>query len=337
MRDTLERYRGRICSGEIEPLVHWDGQTAGLIFDPADEDAPLSILGFGACRLTSERYRLKTGEREFAFVPLVGDFQIRVDQQVFRGSRPGPFATRPGSSNAYAVYAPAGSHVEVTGNGEVVYYTAPARTSKPPVMITPGQRPDVLCGAGVWLREVVALLSPEEVTTTLVVGETYSPPGLWSGSPLHVHDLDDPEHGQSDHEEVYFHVARHTGGEWGPYGVQLLFDSQGLNRAYVIGDHDAFAVPGAAHPVIAGPTCDMLYVWGLAGTGSSLKMRDVPEFAFLKRIGGVLDQLARTHPRPAVACSLVDRLVREAGFTPEQAHVLRMHLRQQGFEIVPRQ
>ena len=111
---------------------------------------------------------------------------------------------------------------------------------------------------------MVTLFTPDDVSTVLVGGETYSPPGLWSGTPLHVHDKNDLANGQSDHEEVYYHLARVNDGPWGAFGVQLLFDDQGLDNAYMIHNRDAFAIPGAAHPVVAGPNSDMLYVWALA-------------------------------------------------------------------------
>ncbi|MBI4578496.1 MAG: 5-deoxy-glucuronate isomerase [Planctomycetes bacterium] len=333
MRRTLDIYRERLRTGEIDPLVHWDGRTNGLVFDPADARTPLTLLGFGACRLDREPYRIETLQRELVLVPLQGRFEIRIGAETFEGQRSGPFASRPGGSNGWAIYAPADSTVEIVGSGELVYYAAPARGHKPPASVEPGHGREFISGAGVWRREVTLLASPETVTTALVVGETYSPPGLWSGTPLHVHDLDDPDHGQSDHEEAYFHLARHTAGEWGPYSVQLLMDGQGLNRAYVIRDHDAFAVAGGAHPVVAGPAGDLLYVWGLAGTGSDLKMWDVPEFAYLKKIGQVLEELAKSHPRPALSAAAVARVVREHDLTDEQAHVLRMHMKQQGFEF----
>jgi len=334
MNQTLRRYRESIRSGKINPLVRWDGQTTGLIFDPGSERIPLTMLGFGACRLDAGPHRLETGDREFALVPIEGEFEITIGRKRFAGRREGgPFATLPGRSNAWAVYAPAGAALEMAGKGELVYFTAPAAGHKPPAIIKPGDRENLPRGTSVWYREVVTLFTPEDVTTVLVGGETYSPPGLWSGTPLHVHDLDDPEHGQSDQEEVYYHLARITEGRWGPFGVQMLFDDQGLDNAYVIHHRDAFAIPGAAHPVIAGPNSDMLYVWSLAGPSASLAMLDVPEFAYLKQVGEIIDLLTATHPRTPLPAAEFDRLVRENNLIGEQVHVLRMHLRQQGIAV----
>jgi 5-deoxy-glucuronate isomerase len=334
VQQTLEKYRRRIRTGQVSPLVRWDGKTSGLIFDPQRDEVPLTVLGFGAYRLDSGPHRIETEDREFALVPVIGRFEVRIGPEVFRGSREdGPFATLPGGSSAYAIYVPAGATVELAGTGEVVYFTAPAAGHKPPSMVRPGERPNLARGTGIWLRHVVTLFTPDDVSTVLVGGETYSPPGLWSGTPLHVHDVDDPEHGQSDHEEVYYHLARLTEGQWGPFGVQMLFDDQGLDNAYVVHNRDAFAIPGAAHPVIAGPNSDMLYVWGLAGTGPALRMLDVPEFAYLKKVGEILDAVTAARPRQPLTILEFRRLVEDSGLTPDQAHILRMHLMQQGIDV----
>ncbi len=334
MQQTLEKYRARIRSGQINPLVRWDGRTTGLIFDPQRDDIPLTMLGFGACRLDTGPHRFETRDREFALMPVVGEFDIRIGNVSFKGRRMGgPFAGLPGESNAYAIYAPADATIELRGTGELVFFTAPAAGHKPPAMVKPGEKENTRRGSSIWERQVVTLFTPDDVSTVLVGGETYSPPGLWSGQPLHVHDVNDPEHGQSDHEEVYYHLARLTGGEWGPFGVQMLFDDQGLDNAYVIHNRDAFAIPGAAHPVVAGPNSDMLYVWGLAGVGSSLRMMDVPEFVYLKKVGEIIDRLVAAAPRKPISAAEFDALARSSGLNADQAHVLRMHLRLHGIEV----
>lgn len=334
MQETLRKYRERIRTGQVNPLAHWDRASTGLIFDPNDDSVPLTMLGFGACRLDDGPHRFETKDREFALVPVTGKFEVSVGPEVYKGRREGgPFATLPGESNACAIYIPSGASFEVRGTGELVYFTAPADGHKPPTFVARGQRPNLPRGTGVWFREVITLFTPEDVTTVLVGGETYSWPGLWSGTPLHVHDRDDPDAGESDHEEVYFHLARNTGGQWGPFGVQMLFDNQGLDNAYVVHDRDAFAIPGAAHPVIAGPNSDLLYIWALAGPSSSLGMRDVPEFAYLKKVGAILDQLTAVRKRPDLPSAEFQRVIADAHLEPDQAHILRMYLKQQGIEV----
>ncbi|NLX12755.1 MAG: 5-deoxy-glucuronate isomerase [Phycisphaerales bacterium] len=334
MQETLRKYRRAIRQGKVNPLVHWDGQTSGLLMDSTSADVPLCMLDFACYRLEDGPFTIKTREREFAFLPVNGQFEVQVDSQVFQGRRDGgPFAGLPGQSNASAVYAPADANVQLSGQGEMICFSAPAAGHKPPAYVQPGQRPNMSRGTGLWLREVVSLFSPEDVSTVLVGGETYSPPGLWSGTPLHVHDQHLIDQGQSDHEEIYYHLARITQGEWGPFGVQMLFDNDGLDQAYVIHDHDAFAIPGGAHPVIAGPNSDMLYMWALAGPSPKLAMLDIPEFAYLKKVGELLDSLTAERPRAALSAREFQRLVSESKLLAHEAHVLRMHLKQQGINI----
>ena len=134
-------------------------------------------------------------------------------------------------------------------------------------------------GDWIWRRDVVSLISPKDASSNLIVGETYNPPGFWSGTPLHQHD--GQSSGESDHEEVYyhrFHWSKSPGDQFGPYGVQLLMDGIKLMKAFLIGDKSIFAIPGGCHPVVASPVSELLYLWGLAGRGDELVMRDIPEF-----------------------------------------------------------
>ncbi len=86
-------------------------------------------------------------------------------------------------------------------------------------------------GLWLWRRDVVTLITPQDRSSNLVVGETYSPPGLWSGTPLHQHDKENPNGGESDHEEIYYHRfnwEKRPKDQFGPYGVQLLMDRDEL-------------------------------------------------------------------------------------------------------------
>ena len=120
-------------------------------------------------------------------------------------------------------------------------------------------------GEWIWRRDVINLISPNNASSNLIVGETYNPPGFWSGTPIHQHDRDQASSGESDHEEVYYHRfgwKQGTDDQFGPYGVQLLMDGKSLTKAYIIGDKSAFAIPGGCHPVVASPVSELLYLWG---------------------------------------------------------------------------
>ncbi len=334
MQRTLEKYREPIQSGRVNPLVNWDGRTSGIVFDPNDEATPLETMAFGAFRLEDGPFTIATKTDEYALVPIDAEFEITVAGRTFTGHRAGgPFSEMPERSNACCVYVPPDETFTMAGSGELILFAAPARGGKPPAYVAPGQRENLRRGTGSWHRDVITLFTPDDVATNLVGGETYSPPSLWSGTPLHVHDLHDPDRGQSDHEEVYYHLARVTDGDWGAYGVQLLFDDKGLDKAYRIGHRSAFAIPGAAHPVVAGPASDMLYVWALAGPSDELGMMDVPEFAYLKVGGDLIDELEARRGPARISRADFEAAAKAKGLSASQRKIIELHLRERGFEI----
>ena len=335
MQVTLEKYRQAIQRrSQIDPIVNWDGQTSGLIFDPADPKVALEVLAFGGYRLEKGPFSLESRDREVVLVPVTAKFEVQVGSNVFSGDRsPGPFAELPGPSNSCTVYIPRDARFTMRGTGEMILFSAPACGDKPPAYVQPHSRKNIRRGTGIWHRDVITTFTPEDVTTNLVGGETYSPPGLWSGTPLHVHDKDDLAHGQSDHEEVYYHLARVTEGDWGAYGVQMLFDNKGLDKSFTIHNRTAVAIPGAAHPVVAGPASDMLYIWALAGTSDKLGMLDIPEFAYLKKVGEVIDELDAKRGTQTISAKEFDALCRKHALTGQQATICRLHLEERGLRV----
>jgi len=335
MKNTLEKYRQAIQENRANVHVRWDGQHSRTIFDPADPNVPLEVLAFGAYRLEEGPFTVNTGDREYILAPIDGRFEVKVGDQTFTGERRGgPFATEPHSSNACAVYIGRDQQFELAGRGEAVWFSAPADKQMPPVYVKPGQEKQLSRGKGIWRRDVITMITPGSISTNMTMGETYSPAGLWSGTPLHTHDQDAPEIGETDLEEVYYHLARVTDGQWGAYGVQLLFDEKGMDKAYIVHDRDAIAIPGGAHPVVAGPVSDMLYVWALAGRpGSDLMMRDVPEFAHLKAVERILDKLEKQRGTMKISQQQFEQLAGQEDLKGEQVLLLRQFLCERGIEV----
>jgi 5-deoxy-D-glucuronate isomerase len=335
MKTSLEKYRTKIQENAINPLVRWDGKKSGVIFDPKNTNVPLDYMGFGAYRLDDGPFTLSSGENEYVLIPVCGEFEISVGGKKFEGSRPGgPFATEPEFSNSSAVYVGRNQTARISGKGEMIWFSGLATSDKPAVFIKPGDKKQVRRGTSVWHREVVTLITTDDVSTNLVVGETYSPPGLWSGTPLHVHDANDIPGGESDHEEVYYHLARNVEGAWGGYGVQLLFDEKGLDKAYMVHHRDAMAIPGGAHPVVVGPATDMIYIWALASDhASELKMKDIPEFAYLKNVEKVIDELENERGKMKVSRDRLAKISDQYKLVNSEREMLRQHLMERGFEI----
>jgi 5-deoxy-D-glucuronate isomerase len=337
MERTLKKYAWRIEKNEVNPLVLYDGRSSGLIVDPEREETPLEIMGFGIYRLGSEFITKETNGKEIVLVPQEGEFEIETDGKRFTGDRSGgPFAVKPGRSNASAVYIPCNARFRIRGKGEVAFYEAPAIKEKTPFFITQEEVQVVSRGEWIWRRDVINLISPKNASSNLIVGETYNPPGFWSGTPIHRHDADMPSQGESDHEEIYYHRFGWKQGvedQFGAYGVQLLMDGKGMNKAFLIRDKSIFAIPGGCHPVVSSPVSELLYLWGLAGKGGELAMKDIPEFVHIKRFEEIFKELdGRTETR-TIETAEFDNLTRKYALTEKQGDLLSIMLREKGFTI----
>jgi 5-deoxy-glucuronate isomerase len=337
MERTMRKYAVRVERNEINPHVRYDGQTSGLILDPLRDEVPLEIMGFGIYRLGSNLITRETKEKEVVLVPQEGEFEAEVNGKKFHGRRiGGPFSMGPGKSNASALYIPCNSKLSIRGNGEVAFFEAPAPKEKTPVFLSNEEVKVFSRGDWIWRRDVVPLVSPKDATSNLVVGETYSPPGFWSGTPLHRHDSGQPSNEESDHEEVYYHRfnwVKRPGDQFGPYGVQLLMDGINLMKAFLIGDKSIFAIPGGCHPVVASPVSELYYLWGLAGSGNELVMRDVTEFLHLKIFEEIFKELEGDRANRTLSRKKFRSLCATHRLTEEQAGLLSVMLREKGYEI----
>jgi len=335
MESTMKKYAGRIARNEVDPHVRYDCQTSGLILDPLRDEIPLDILGFGIYRLGSEFVSIETNGNEVVLVPQDGVFEAEINGKRFSGKRiGGPFSLGPGKSNAAALYFPCNARFWIRGKGEMAFFQALAGQQKHPFCLSNDDVKLESRGDWIWRRDVVSLISPKNASSNLVVGETYSPPGFWSGTPLHRHDRNQSSSGESDHEEVYYHRFNWIKGkadQFGPYGVQLLMDGEGLMKAYLIGDKSVFAIPGGCHPVVASPVSELLYLWGLAGKGDELAMKDIPEFVHLKAFEGIFQELEGDRSIGFISEERFKNLSRS--FTDEQAGVLAVMLKEKGYKI----
>ncbi|PIV22468.1 MAG: hypothetical protein COZ69_06045 [Deltaproteobacteria bacterium CG_4_8_14_3_um_filter_45_9] len=337
MESTLKKYAARIERNEVNPHIRYGGKTSGLILDPLREEAPLELLGFGIYQLSSRFITKETRGKEIVLVPQEGEFEAEVNGIRFSIKRTGgPFSLGVRKSNASALYIPCNSKLRIQGNGEVAFFEAPALKEKPPFYLSSQEVEPVSRGDWIWRRDVTPLISPKNASSNLVIGETYSPPGFWSGTPLHLHDKDQPSSGESGHEEVYYHRfnwKKGTKDQIGPYGVQMLMDGKKLMKAFLIGDRSIFAIPGGCHPVVASPVSELIYLWGLAGRGKELMMRDLPEFTYLKSFEEFFKNLEETRKKNGLSQEKFKTLCAPYSFTEEQKVLLAAMLKEKGYEI----
>jgi len=337
MEITMKKYAGRIERNEVNPHIRYDGHRSGLILDPLQEEVPLELMGFGIYQLSSTFLTRETNEKEIVLIPQEGEFEAEVNGKIFCGKRTGgPFSQGPGKSNASALYIPCNAKLRIRGNGEAAFFEAPALKEKPPFYLSNQEVTVMSRGDWIWRRDITPLISPKDVSSNLVVGETYSPPGFWSGTPLHQHDQDQPASGESDHEEVYYHrfnLKKGAGDQFGPYGVQLLMNGTSLMKAFLIGEKSIFAIPGGCHPVVASPVSELLYGWGLAGRGGDLMMRDIPEFAYLKTFEEIFNSLKEIEGGTILSRENFGKRCEPYAFTEEQKRLLAVMLKEKGYEV----
>ena len=336
MEEAIKKYAKKIQDNKVNPVFPCADKT-GLIIDSQKEDVPLVMLNFGKWNLSAgEAVVMNTQDREVVIVPMEGSYKVSVGGNIYEGSRiGGPFNINPGESNACAVYIPGDESFKIEGDGEFIWYSAPTTGGTKPVHILQDSKPNLSRGSLTWRRDVITLIEPGIESTNLVVGETYSPPALWSGTPLHIHDKDDIKNGQSDHEEIYYHTMRlsKTQGRDAPYTIQMLFDGKTLDKAYIMRDKYAFAIPGASHPVVASPISDSLYVWALAGKEGDLGMWDIPEFSYLKKVGEFIESQETKRGTTKVSKIEIEEFCKINKLDKVAESVFRLNLIERGFEI----
>ncbi|MBN1525017.1 MAG: 5-deoxy-glucuronate isomerase [Spirochaetales bacterium] len=332
MKSSIEKYGAKIEAGSINPVVNVEKHPGGIVFDPADDATPLDVAGFGIFKLNGSSGKTETQGREYVLVPTDGRFTVKTENQTYLLERiGGAFAAAIGASNASAVYIPRDSSFEVSGTGEIIYFSAPSSKKMKPMQIAQKEKPNLSRGNLFWRRDVITLVEPG-VSTNLIVGETWSPPALWSGTPLHIHD-DDTVQNESAHEEVYYHITPMSGREVPNYTVQLMFDGKSMNKAFLCPNKTAVAIPGGSHPVVASPVSDSLYVWGLAGKEGPLGMRDLKDFAYMKLLGPFEQKLRKSHDSKftiTVPRAKLDAFIKENNLDTLQARVSELTLREWG-------
>ncbi len=246
----------------------------------ADGHPSLERIRISVLRLApGESYTGDTGAWESALVLQAGEATIAVESHgiVHHCQRQSVFA---GPSSTIFVAPEQTWEVRAQGHAtlELVICSTPGKPGTSSHVITPDQLKVRRVGQGNWFRLIYDIIDAPFPAHTMVLGETFNPPGYWSSAPPHKHEVDDPPH-ESEHEEAYlFRLAPARG-----FGMQRVYTDDGsLNESYTVEDGDVVAIPRGYHPVVAGPGYQLYYLWILAGNQRVLAPRDDPTHAWLK-------------------------------------------------------
>ncbi|MBE1159392.1 5-deoxy-glucuronate isomerase [Dyella acidiphila] len=202
-----------------------------------------------------EGFRLAAGEslqfslpndREGCLVVLAGTVSVRAGSGHFEalGGRSSVFEER----SPDAVYAPPGTHFEISAHDavELALATAPA-SGRYPVRLIPGtgmQRS--VRGKDTNTRYICDILPQTEPAESLLVVEVLTPAAHSSSYPPHKHDTDNLPL-ESSLEETYYHRIDPPQG----FAFQRVYtDDRELDESMAVGDHDVVMVPRGYHPVV---------------------------------------------------------------------------------------
>lgn len=246
------------------------------IFQPGEKG--IKWLGLEVLRLDpGEEWKGEFKSEEAALVVLSGKCSIIVEAKTKTqydgvGGRGDMFAGSP-----YAVYAPRESKVAVKAQSklELAIAKAPCDVDLEPTLIQPDQVKVLSSGMANWRRDVRLVIPPGSPTSQrLIVGETYNPPGNWSGIPPHKHD--EKTEAENFLEEFYLFKTKPADS----YGVQLMYKG-GEGQGHIIGNNDVTVMLSGYHPTVASPGTGICYLWVLSGDSKAYDISIDPRFSWV--------------------------------------------------------
>jgi 5-deoxy-glucuronate isomerase len=284
----------------LEDRLHTIEVAISLLHDVSPGDGHQSLirlgeegmqwLGLDLLRLAAgERWNGKLDEQEAVLVMLTGICAVSIDSEAVTtweglGGRRHVF-----EGPATAVYAPRRSRIEVEAESrlELAIVRAPCEVTLSPGLVTPEHVKVKSSGAANWRRDVRLLVPPGgSLTHRLIVGETITPPGNWSGIPPHKHD--EIREDENRLEEFYLFKTQPQDG----YAVQLVYDDHG-GQGYIVGNNDLMSFPSSYHPTVAAPGVTVYYLWALAGQEKTYDVTIDRRFSWVGSTEAVLKELGR--------------------------------------------
>ncbi|MDR2454812.1 MAG: 5-deoxy-glucuronate isomerase [Bifidobacteriaceae bacterium] len=229
---------------------------------------------------------LPPAARERIVLPLSGSFDVTPEG--------GESLRLPGRASVWAgpsgiVYVGPGQGLAIAGEGRVAVAEAAASQPRPPRLLTAGDIPVELRGAGPSSREVRNFGVPGVLEAESIIAcEVLTPAGNWSSYPPHKHD-EELQGRETSLEEIYYFELRATqAGQGAPLGYQRVSASPGrdIDVLAEVHDGDVVLVPFGWHgPSMAAPGYDMYYLNVMAGPGRERAWRisDHPDHAWVRR------------------------------------------------------
>ena len=259
------------------------------------QDAGWKYINFSARVMKSgDTLTQNTGDHEFCFVLLGGDFSVKSDKGEWRtvNGRKDVFSGMP-----HAIYLPAHTQFTLTAESEILDIACcmvETNQKHEPIFVTPQMSHDMgveLRGGDNASRQINRIIPPGSACHRIVCVEVYTPAGNWSSFPAHKHDErklhPDGTLKEACLEEVYFYKIDKPQG----FAFQHVYtEDRSLDELVEARDGDVVRIPRGHHPVVAGPGYNVYYLNFLAGSDQSLASSDDPEHNWLHGTWETMDK-----------------------------------------------
>ncbi len=215
---------------------------------------------------------LAAAAEERIVIPLSGSFTAAVDGHDYELA--GRASVFHGPSDVLYTGTDSAVRIGSAAGGRVAIATAPAKTSYPTRLVSAGEIPVELRGAGNCSRQVHNFGTPAALEADrFIVCEVITPAGNWSSYPPHKHD--EEKDGETRLEEIYYFETRVApgapdGGAADAVGYQRVYasDERPIDVAAEVRTGDVVLVPYGWHgPAMAAPGYDLYYLNVMAGPG----------------------------------------------------------------------
>lgn len=180
---------------------------------------------------------------------------------------------------ATALYAPRGHACLLHGGSggvRIAVVSALAVRERAPYVVRPAEVRVERRGRAGWTRDVHDIIGPHHPADRILLGETFSTSGVWSGYPPHRHDRNVPPH-ESRLDEVFLVHVRPCSG----FGVLVRYVDGQRETAEVVHDGDILSVREGYHSFVAAGGYQFYYLWALAGEERVLRSHTDRRHAWL--------------------------------------------------------
>lgn len=208
-----------------------------------------------------------TGESEYCIVIFAGKCDVQVGNQSFTnlGERTSVF-----NGLATSIYISIQTSFFLTALSdllEIAIIVAKGTVRFPAFVKYPKDIKRENRGMGTWSRQVYNILDQDDFVNSLIIGETISKTGVWSGYPPHRHQYDCAP-AESKHEEIYYVRTNPANG----FGIFMNYvDDVKKATLTLLSDGDMLFVKDGYHSVVAAAGYEFYYLWVLVGVGRELR------------------------------------------------------------------